>query len=457
MRSVYPNQVHFADPSVCLLYYAPGGKQKIISDAELYKNKNFLEGKPKCWRYVLTDHYSSSICVRYYAAAGESAANMYDFLLYAWGLKENNVFVFHGLPELLIWDCGTANIAKATTNALKAFGVKTIPHLPGNPRAKGQVEGANNIVECHFESRLRFEPVESVEELNDAAARWCAAYNANMIPGLDTRLKRAGSTIGSRAMLWQRIPKDKLRELPDEQTCRQVFANGIQTRKVAGDLAVSIVHPKAGHSLRYSLRELQGILVGMEVQLQPVLVSEDPLVIVSYQHEGKELSFEIAPVQYDEAGFDVNAPVFGENYKRPKDTAREKQAKVLDTPGLASVMGAAHSFINPKTPFMKQSVGEQIDVAQTVHTHEIIISAVEAAKRYKAAIGNLPEGFIDKMRGEYPEGVPSRVVDELIADVRGAKETKTDYSGFVTHGADVKEISVNVADAIADEQNYKIA
>ena len=74
MRTEYPNQVHFADPSVSLVWFAPGGKQKIIGDDELYKNKNFLEGKPKCWRYVLTDHYSASICVRYYAAMGESAA-----------------------------------------------------------------------------------------------------------------------------------------------------------------------------------------------------------------------------------------------------------------------------------------------------------------------------------------------------------------------------------------------
>jgi len=63
MRSEYPNQVHFADPSVSLIYFAPDGGQKIIGDDELYKNKNFLEGKLKCWRYVLTDHYSSSICV----------------------------------------------------------------------------------------------------------------------------------------------------------------------------------------------------------------------------------------------------------------------------------------------------------------------------------------------------------------------------------------------------------
>jgi hypothetical protein len=171
MRTEYPNQVHFADPSVCLIYFAPGGGQKIIGDDELYKNKNFLEGKLKCWRYVLTDHYSGSICVRYYAAMGETAANMYDFLLYAWGQKKSNANVFHGIPELLIWDCGTANIAKATSNALKALGVETKPHLPGNPRAKGQVENANNLVETQFECRLRFEPVRSVDEIKNPRGR----------------------------------------------------------------------------------------------------------------------------------------------------------------------------------------------------------------------------------------------------------------------------------------------
>jgi hypothetical protein len=243
----------------------------------------------------LTDHYSSSVCVRYYAAAGETAANMYDFLLYAWGMKETPEYVFHGLPEILIWDCGIANIARATTNALKAFGVKTIPHLPGNSRAKGQVECANNLVECQFESRLRFEPVNSMEELNDAAERWCAAYNGNLLAGLDTRLNRGGKTLGSRSMLWNRIGAGQLRELPDKETCRQVFANGVQTRKVAGDLTVSIVHPKAGRSAKYSVRDLDGVMVGMRVELQPLLVTKEPLCIVTYEAGGAERSFEIAP------------------------------------------------------------------------------------------------------------------------------------------------------------------
>jgi hypothetical protein len=444
MRTEYPNQVHFADPSVCLIYFAPGGKQNVskmhmIGDDELYKNKNFLEGKMKCWRYVLTDHYSGSICVRYYAAMGETAANMYDFLLYAWGQKGNNVNVFHGIPELLIWDCGTANIARATGNALKAFGVKTMPHLPGNPRAKGQVEVSNNIVEIHFESRLRFEPVYSIGELNDAAERWYAAYNANLIPGLDTKLKRSGMTIGIRSSLWQRIKPEQLRELPDEETCRQVFTNGIQTRKVAGDLTVSIVHPGAGRSLRYSVRDLPGVLVGMELRLQPLLTTAEPgkpgfLCIASYEDKEEERSFELEPIVYDSAGFDIDSPVYGQEYKRPKDTAREAAEKTLEAPGLAAVMGPAHSFIKAENPFMRQSTGTPVDVAETVHTHEIIISAVEAAKRIRTECGEVPDGFINSLREQYPEGVPARVVDELIKERKPKIEPPLATEGWIIKG-----------------------
>jgi hypothetical protein len=414
MRSEYPNQVHCVDPSVALLYYAPGGKQKIVGDDEEYKNKHFLKDKPKCWRYVLTDHYSASLCIRYYADWGETAANMYDFLLYAWGQKSLNAYVFHGVPELLIWDCGSGNLARATTNALAAFGVKTRAHLPGNPRAKGQVEQGNRLVETQFESRLRFEPVGSIEELNAAAERWCAAYNANLIPGLDTRLRRDGMIVGVRTTLWQRIKPEHLRELPDEQTCRQVFSRGVQSRKVSGDLSISMVHPQVSHSLRYSLRDLPGVLVGMTVNVQPVLLGTEPRCMVSYEHEGEEVSFEVEPIQYDEAGFRVDAPVFGERYKRPKDTARETAAKTLEKPGLAAVMGPAHSFINPENPFMQQQEGTPISVVETVPIHELLISAVEAAKRFKAQCGEVPEGFINTLREQYPQGVPTRIVDDLI-------------------------------------------
>jgi len=177
LRSLYPNHVHMADPSVSLLYYSPSGKQKIVRDDEEYKNKSFLEGKEKCLRYVLIDHYSASICVRYYAAHGETASNMYDFLLYAWGQKKLPTYTFHGLPELLYWDKGSGNINKATSTALEALRVKTETHEAGNPRSKGAVEIANNIVETHFECLLKLEAVHSIDELNEAVERLTASEN----------------------------------------------------------------------------------------------------------------------------------------------------------------------------------------------------------------------------------------------------------------------------------------
>lgn len=53
----------------------------------------------------------------------------------------------------------------------------------GNPRAKGQVEKANDIVETQFECLLKVEPVQSIDELNEATERWCAAFNANRLGG----------------------------------------------------------------------------------------------------------------------------------------------------------------------------------------------------------------------------------------------------------------------------------
>ena len=440
MQSLYPNHVHFVDPSLSLLYFAPGGKQHIIRDDEVYKNKPFLEGKEnlKCWRYVLTDHFSASICVRYYAAKGENAVNMYDFLLYAWGQKENPAYLFHGIPEILSWDKGSGNINKMTTNALSALRVKTETHEAGNPRAKGQVEEANNLVETHFECLLKLEEVHSVEELNEAAERWCAAYNANMIPNLDTQLHRGGRTLGARSFLWQRINTEQLRELPDFEICRSIFTTGIQARKVAGDLTISITHPKTKQIMRYSVSHLPGILVGQEVNIQPILVDPEALVTVSYQHGNEMVSFELEPIVYSEFGFDVNAAVIGEEYKKQKETQREINSKELSAIAgdskkekpFASITNGeglkTHSLIQPESPFLRQRSGDQITVSQPDHVevHDILITHFEALRRVTARIGYSPDGFIEAMKKEFPEGVPSSRIDDIAHEYEtGSNET----------------------------------
>jgi hypothetical protein len=61
--------------------------------------------------------------------------------------------------------------------------------------------------------------------------------------------------------------------------------------------------------------------------------------------------------------------------------------------------------------------------AGTVHTHEILISATEMAKRIKPKLGYVPEGFIERLKAEYPEGVPSNLLDDLVNEYEGQKET----------------------------------
>jgi transposase InsO family protein len=419
MRSEYPNQVHMVDPSLALFYYTPNGEQHVLHDDEVYKNKQFLEGKEnlKCWRYVLTDHYSSFVCVRYYAAAGEKADNMYDFLLYAWGKKDNPVYGFHGLPELLIWDCGSANKARAVVKALSALRIKTMPHLPGNPRAKGQVERGNDLVEHKFESRLRIEPVHSIGELNEAAERWCAAFNSDSIENTDSRLHRGGRVIGCRYNLWNSIKNEQLRELPDSEICRQIFTTGIEGRTVSGSLTITHWHPRTKRSETYSLSGLPEIIIGMRVNVQPILVDTEPLVIVSYEiRKGESFIKELKPIEWDKAGFDVDAPVFGKEYKRLPDTQIEKNSKELKAVN-SELKGTlkAHSFINPVNPFARQRTGEQISVSQTdqVEIFDSLLTHFEFVKRVSARLGYTPDGLLDRMKKEYGDGVPASLVDAI--------------------------------------------
>jgi hypothetical protein len=354
--------------------------------------------------------------------------------LYAWGKKDNPAYVFHGLPKLLYWDKGSGNINKSTANALAALRVRTDTHMAGNPRAKGQVEEANNLVETHFECMLRLEEVRSIEELNDAAERWCAAWNANELSNFDSRLHRGGKIIGSRAWLWNHITAEQLRELPDREICRAIFTTGIQVRRVAGDLTISIVHPHTKQPTRYSLAHLPGVIIGQDVNVQPVLVDPEPVAAVSYKCQGEVVSRELEPIAYAGNGFDLSGAVFGEEYKRQRETAREQNAKRLDAiagenpkavPFAAVTNGEGfktHSLIRPEAnPFIKPRTGEQIAIARPdrVEIHDILISHFEAAKQVKARNGWLSESFISRMKAAYPEGVPSSLIDDIAHDEAG--------------------------------------
>jgi transposase InsO family protein len=181
LQSLYPNHVHQVDVSVCPQQYPKQfGRQGIwLSDRIFYKNKikkfKALVGKKILHRYVLTDHCTGAIEVRYYWAPGEDTESLLDFLYHAWREKDDRPFC--GVPKILMTDQGPSFKAGATQDLMKNFGIEWLPHMPRNPRATGQVECGQNIVERDFEAGFREKPADTVEEMNDRVSAWMLSYN----------------------------------------------------------------------------------------------------------------------------------------------------------------------------------------------------------------------------------------------------------------------------------------
>ncbi|GJM12769.1 MAG: integrase [Pseudohongiella sp.] len=442
MKSLHPNHVHQVDPSYCILYYLPNNSgqaiQRWASEDEFYKNKpQNIEKQAafRVWRYVLTDHYSSSIVVRYFQSAGETQKNLYEFLLYAWQQLEGRPF--HGVPSMLVWDKGSANTSGAIKNALKALEVSTYDHKAKNARAKGQVEGANNLVEKLFESRLTFEPVSSVDELNAAAESWCKAYNANAIPDYDSRLQRPGMAVPqARYALWQTIRQEQLRLLPDLDVCKALLTAEPKTRKVSQGLTISFAHPMAKKSLTYDLRDLPNVFPGATVMVSWMVYGDHLVNVTVDDYRGESSSHIVEPVQFDDfTGFRVDAPVWGQEFESKPDSlvdANKKAADRVAYPDLNSEeerdkakkkrvtpFGGldAHSHLDGVyVPEFMNRKGTQINLPDTNTIEAKPMSHIEACKQIVAVIGRpLTSDENQLVRSTHPDGVLEQDFDSLVA------------------------------------------
>lgn len=432
MRSLHPNHTHQVDPSLCVLYYMHG-KQAMMTDDKFYKNKleNYAKVKMKVWRYVLTDHASALIIPWYVEAAGENPGILADFLIWAWSKQPGRDF--HGVPVNLIWDKGSANTAAGIKSLLDSLEVNHIAHTAGNARAKGSVEGSNNLVETQFESRLKFSPVDSVAALNAAALAWCNAYNANRIPGQDTRLRRPGLPVAvARSDLWHLITAAQLRLLPDERICREFMRGKIETRKVRGDLTITFKHPQMPGRCSYDLTGCAGVNVGDSVQVSPLIYGDGLVVITVQRYDGEALHHKVEPISgFDRFGFQKDNPVFGENFKAKPKTATELAGDELDT----SAFGALPEKDMVKAKDKAVPFGGKIDAHQHLKDVELPaylprkgneitsghrfeeqpMTVIAAAKQLRTELGYLYSEFhLNYLKTNYSEGITPTQFDELI-------------------------------------------
>lgn len=435
LRALHPNHVHEVDPSLCLIYYM-NGRQHIMRDREFYKNKleNYAKIKFKVYRYVMYDRASGLLVPWYVEAAGENQHSLFNFLMFSWGQQPGRLF--QGVPKFVLWDKGTANTSAAIKNLLQHLEVVPLEHEAGNSRAKGGVEVGNNIIETQFESRLRFEPVKDIRELNDHAAAWANAYNANLIPGQDTRLRRDGLALPvARYDLWQLITAAQLRLLPAVDICRALMASREQERKVKPNMTVDFKHPNADRSLLYSLRGLDGINVGDTVTLRTLVYGDCAIQIQAPRYDGEMLTYRVEPERdYDRFGQAMSGGVIGEEYKAMPNTGIEHAAKEMDIlayPGMdadqikkarnkkatpfANKLNA-HSYLEKvELPTYMPKQGSEIEAPSHLQVDVPMLTATAAMIRIANSIGrNLSDGENAFLRQRYTAGVPEDQIAALI-------------------------------------------
>lgn len=186
LASRHPNHVWQIDASLCVLYYlrSSAGLQAMDA-AEFYKNKPANLAKienERVWRYVVTDHASGHIYVEYVLGA-ESGENLCNIFINA--IQKRADEPVHGVPLIVMLDPGSANTGALFRNLCRSLSVRVIINQVGNPRAKGQVEKANDLVEKSFESSLKLVAVTSLADLNQKAAKWRRWFN-----GTRTHIRR---------------------------------------------------------------------------------------------------------------------------------------------------------------------------------------------------------------------------------------------------------------------------
>lgn len=400
LRSLYPNHVHQIDPSLCLIYYV-GNKQLMMTEAEFNKNKPAAieKVKLKVWRYVRYDHASGSLDVRYFEAAGENQRSLFEFLLWTWGEQPNRVS--HGRPTRLLWDKGSANTSGGICNLLDALGVIHETHATHHAWVKGGVENGNRIVEMHFESRLRDQPVNSVEELNASSELWVRDYNANAIKFVDSRIQRHSGEKLVRDDLWSLILRtpDKLVRMPERKVCSWFLTGADTTRQIRNNL-ISYVHPEIGRSQVYDLSQWAEFYSQKDkVSVLPMLLTEGTIRVEIPQPGKASLVLHVNPVKaFNEYGHMLSGAVFGEDYQRAKHTVAEQASKAIAQAAYGDVnLDEAEALLRKNVrPFQQFNDGKGVVAHSHLGQGELPTRLLPPAQEIDtpelaAARGTLPE------------------------------------------------------------------
>lgn len=433
LRSDHPNHVWQIDPSLCVLYYLkPGADQasglQVMDADRFYKNKPGNIAKveqQRVWRYVITDHASGAIFVQYVLGA-ESGQNLAHSFIECTQQRDGQPF--YGVPSIAMMDPGSANTGAVFKHLAKALQVHVQINKPGNPRAKGQVEQANNLVERQFESGLRFVNVADLDQLNAACRRWTAWFNATK------KHSRHGLT---RYAAWSLITAAQLRTAPAPEICRELANTKPENRTVTPALTISF------KGRTYSVDTIPGVLVGGKLEICTNPWREHGAQAVILDDLGRE-TFHPLEEETTEGpfAFSTGAATIGEEYKARQKTNAQRAAEANEALATGTTSqeeqaafrkGKQLPFGGEINPYQQADDhtpvtwlpkrGTAVDVPR-VEIQERRLGVMQAAKLLRDRLGDRwSADRMAELRSRYQDGLTETEIDTLTEQWAAAPAT----------------------------------
>ncbi len=432
LKSLHPNEVWQVDASVCLVFYLPTGGMGMceLKDAEHYKNKpenlKAIE-QFRVIRYVATDHTSGVLRVRYYPHS-ESGEHTVRFLAWLMAPKADRRDPFHGAPKCLMVDPG-ATSAGLVKRFCALLGIRLIVNKPGNPRAKGQVEQANNLWENSFEWRLRFDQSKARDfaELNALAQMFQLHFNATQ------KHSRTGMP---RFAKWMEITAEQLRITAPEETLLSLATREPKQCTIGGDLTVRFM----ARQFRVDGLTEYGIAIKQKIPVHWHPFISDTAMAVMKGPDGKDVHVPLPEVLRDANGFPVDAAHIAEEFKARPDTRIDAKRKELerlaagvDTQKAADAARRGKSFEPfggalqpfaaaeraPVIPFLPRA-GTPLEATAAPVIAARVVSATRAALVLRERLGDAWRAeFFEWLEKRYRDGIGEDQLDRLAAQWAG--------------------------------------
>ncbi|GAA5784673.1 integrase catalytic domain-containing protein [Chitiniphilus shinanonensis] len=432
LASEHPNHVWQIDASLCVLYYLRPEADvrrnglRVMDHDEFYKNKpkNLARiAADRVWSYEITDHASGWVYVEYVMGA-ESGENLCSVLINAMQ-DRGGADLLHGVPRILYMDAGSANTAAMTKALCKALGIEILVHRVGNARATGQVENARNLIERKFEPGLKFQPVNSLDELNGLARKWRAHFNATAVHSRHNM---------TRTDAWLRILATQLIKCPPVEVCRELAVSAPQLRKVTPQLRVSY------GGREFDVSTVPGILVGAKIPVTRNPWRDDAAQVVLVGADGREVIHVVSEVTRGEFGFAHTARTIGQEFRGIAETPAQSAAKEIEqlVTGTTTVGDAETARKAKAVPYGGRfNPYQEIDAAQLPAfmprrgtDHHLVAPVVqvppltlfELAKRLKTLLGDMwTADSYAWLEQHHPKGAPEDDISAIAQSLRASR------------------------------------